>query len=152
MQQALLRSGLSYITLRILIHHNHDAAERRRTVHCGSTMPEFTMLSWEMNTVGFWVCCWENESTRLINNVVLCHHHNSVVSSTASSTEYIYCFLFQFPVFSCFLKAIQQLLTCSSSFHHFYLSFYVPCNMELLKAVPMQGVSNPATLPSFYCM
>ena len=30
MQQALLRSGLSCITLRILTHRNHDAAERRR--------------------------------------------------------------------------------------------------------------------------
>jgi hypothetical protein len=48
-----------------------------------------------------------------------------------------------------FLKVIQYLLTSSSSSSRpFYLSF----NHVFQKAVPMQDVTNPVSLPSFYCM
>ena len=64
-----------------------------------------------------------------------------------------YCLIFQFSASSSFLKAIQQLLTSSSSYsHRFYPSLYIPFNKVFQKAVPTQDMTNPVTLPSVYCM
>ena len=48
-----------------------------------------------------------------------------------------------------FLKVIQQLLTSSSSS---YRLFYLSCNNVFQKAVAMQCVANPTSLPLFQCM
>ena len=56
-------------------------------------------------------------------------------------------------ILSPFLKAIQWLLTSSpSSYLHFYPSLYLSFNNVFQKAVPTQDMTNPVSLPSFYCM
>ena len=54
------------------------------------------------------------------------------------------------PVSCRFLKAIQKLLMASSSSScHFYHSLSLPFNNVYYKAVPMQDVTNPVSLPNF---
>ena len=58
-------------------------------------------------------------------------------------------FNFQYPVF---LKAIQQLLTSSSSSsRYFYPSLYLSLNNIFQKAVPSQDVNKSVSLLSLYC-
>ena len=64
----------------------------------------------------------------------------------------IECCLFQFPVFSRFLKVIKQQLTSSLSSHYFYPSFYLSFSNMFQQVVPAQDMTSPVILPSFYCM
>ena len=76
----------------------------------------------------------------------LSYERSTTASKASLPQSVIQCFLFQFPVSSLFLKVIQQLLTSSSS-SSFYLSFSF-----VQKAVPMQDVTSPVSLPFIYCM
>ena len=89
-----------------------------------------------------------------IHSVVCLMMGPYLASSKASSPQSkIQCFLFQFTVSSLVLNVIQQLLTSSSSYcRHFYPSPYLSNSNVCSKAVPMQDVINPASVPYLYCM
>ena len=74
----------------------------------------------------------------------------SKASSPQSASQ---CFMFQVPVTFLFLKVIQQLRTPSStSSLPFCLSCYLSCSNVVQKAVPTQDVTDPVSLPTFYCL
>ena len=57
-----------------------------------------------------------------------------------------------FPVFSLFLKVIQQLLTSpSSSPSHFYSSVDISFNNVFYNSVPTQDVTNPVNISFIVC-
>ena len=93
------------------------------------------------------------EGAQFIRSFRRLSYDRSIPSSQASFTHStIQCFLFQFPVSSAVLKFIQQLLTTSSSSYRYcYPSFQLSFNNVFQKAVPMQDVTNPASL-YFHCM
>ena len=79
-------------------------------------------------------------------------YDRSSASAKASSPQRaIYCFRFQFPVFSLFLRSASS---SSFSLHycHFHLSFFPHFSNVFQKAVPTPVVTNPIRLPSWYCM
>ena len=89
----------------------------------------------------------------LIHSVVCLMTGPYIASSKASSPQSeIQYFLFQFIVSSLFL-VVQQLLTSSSSYcRHLYPSPYISISNVCQKAVPMQDMTNPASVPYLYCM
>jgi hypothetical protein len=92
---------------------------------------------------------------RLQLHFILIHCCPSYERSTATSKAIspqiaIYCFLFQFPVSSIFLKVSEQLLTSSSSSsRHFCPSLHLPFHNVFQKAVSTQSLTNPVRLTSF---
>ena len=74
------------------------------------------------------------------------------VFSTSSWPQSVMCFLFKFPVSSCFLQVKQQLLTSSSSCTRNFQSSVCPSfNKMFQKAVSTQLLTNPVSLLSLYC-
>lgn len=97
-------------------------------------MPASSMIR-SLNSFLDYIIARQGESKRRILPTKTCYllphlfcslpHNRSIASSEACSPDCaIYCFLFQLPGPSCFLRVIQKLLTCSAlSSRPFYLCF-----------------------------